>query len=535
MKNNNTKIALALISVLVTIMLTSPVVYGYLFCPLDSKFLGVAGLRPIEQFYYFSEGPSQAIRGHLLFTDKYGRLPAADILINPIGNIIGLISQVTGTSLSIAFNIFRIASSLLLIFSFYFLAKQIITSSFTLLVAIILYCFSAGFDSIFHLFNFSLIDAVDDSMPEANMFISMSGEYYLPLANALFILTLSFAYKLIYKKQKQMLLCGLSLLTLGAVYVYGLVTAVIIISIAALYTGYSEKQTKRAIIIISKLLLFCLPIVGYYLWLVFRFPSIDDEGWFSFPNFWALISTFGFAFLFVTLGLFLKSRRKISDETFLLLWVAITLILVYLPQPFLPIQIQILIGLGAPLSIMFTTSLETISKLAFQKITALSKNARNVLSGMFIFSIAVLSASTNFSFYTQQFSDLQKHVLPWYIDSEVYNAMEWSAQNISEKKLVITSRKLGFIFSSVTACPVYTGVARFREKTLEQKDTEKALKLLKANRVEEASQLFSETEADYIFLDKSLSGADFQKFTTLLKTIYVERFNNPEVSIFQLK
>jgi hypothetical protein len=534
LRSNNTKILLAFFAGIVGFLITLPLLYGYLICPSGKQFLGITGLYPIEQFYYLSMGPSQALKGYFLFADKYSRIADENVLINPIGNIIGAISLATKASLPVSFGIFRILSAFFLIISFYYLAKHFIDSRITLWLSVFLYCFSSGFDSIFHLLSASGIDAVDDSIPEANMFISMSGEYYLATANALFVLVLASAYRLICNGSN-MILCGSLLLLLGLVYVYALVPAVVIISIWALCQGYAEKKMRKNITTLLKLSLFCLPVAGYFLWLIFRFPSINEEGWFAFPNFLSLISSFGFGFLFVTGGFFIKNRADLTKESFLVTWSLITLFLIYLPQSILPIQIQMLIGLGAPLSILAATSLGKLGRLAREKLSIFNNRFFKVIALTFVFCLITLSGWTNLKFYVQQFQNIHKCELPFYIDSHVYEAMEWTGKNVSEHKVVIVSRKLSFIFASITSCNVYTGVNRFRKKTIEQNNTELSLDLFRINHLEEAKKGLRKTGADYLFLEKSLVGDDLSRLHNILKNSYEECFSNGEVSILRLK
>lgn len=536
MRSNNTKITLALFGALVAIMITFPVVYGYLVCPSDKKFLGITGLYPIEQFYYLSIGPSQAAKGHVLFTDKYGRLPDEDVLLNPIANIIGIISAFSGTSLPIAFNIFRVFSSLLLVISFYYLSRQFIASRQTLLISIIIYCFSGGFDFWFNLLHLSSIDAVDDSFPEANIFIAICGEYYLPVANALFITALASAYGLFYRKENKLLLCGISLFLLGAVYVYGLVTAGAILTVGAFCSGYSQKRLGTNIIKLLKLAIFCLPVAAYYVWLiVYRFPSIDDEGWFSFPGLLSFVSTYGFAFLFTVIGFLIKDRLEIIREGYLLMWIIITLVLIYLPQAILPIQIQMLIGLSAPLSIMFATSLAKLGKFISVKVLAKNKQLASILISGISCIVILISSATNIKFYINQYATLDRHEIPSYLKSKVYDAIKWSSVNMDQRNLVIISNKLGFIFSAMTSSKVYMSIVPLHQETAEKQAIERALILVLKSRLEEAKNEFQKTDADYLFLDKLLVSKNFEQMRKSLKECYSETFANEEVSIYKLK
>jgi hypothetical protein len=528
------RFALPAILVILVLMLSAPVFLGYQKAAPGNVFLGITGLYPEEQFYYLSIGPSQAAKGSLMFADRYGRIPDEQVLLNPIGNAMALTARVTNFPLTVAYNIFRVLSSLFLILCFYYLARQFISSPFILILSVLLYSFSAGFDWWFKLLQISAIDPVDDSFPEANMFMAMSGEYYLPLANALFILTLTYAYKLFYKNENTLLQCGITLLALGATYIYGLIPAVIIIAIVAIRNGYIEKTFTRNILRLLKLAIFCLPVIGYYLWLIFQFSTIDDSGWFAPPSLASLLTTFGFCFFYSVAGLFFKKSVQLSKELYLLFWLITSILLIKIPQTILPIQVQMLIGLGAPLAILSATSLDLLGQAISAKLYSLKIQRKNLLAGVVVFSLVALSFTTNLKFYMQQFRDLEKQSLPLYTTIPMYSAMEWSAKNISDDNLVIISRNLGIFYSALTASKVYCGLD-YGEKSPEQIIVERAINLISNNEVEKGKELFRETGANYLFFDKNLAQGDFEQIRNTLKVNFKECYGNREVSIFQLK
>ena len=516
------------------VILSAPVYYGYKKSTTDNKFLGMTALYPTGQFYYMSVGPAQVLRGEYLFADKYERISREQVIINPIGNIIGWIAIGTGLTLPMAFFLYCLFAAIVLVFAFLYLAKQFFADYFLQIIALLIYCFTAGFDFYFHLFNIWIADAVDDSIPEANMFISLSGEYYLPMANALFIAALATSYRIFFKSENRIWLCGLFLFLLGTIYIYGLISAVFILSISALSQGIKEKKIADTLVKLTKLSLFCLPVVGYYIWLIIHFPNIADSGWYPFPSFLAIISTFGFGFLFTLIGFLVKDRKAIAKEFYLLLWIVMTLFLIYLPQPFLPIQIQLLIGLGAPLSILFSSTLNTALARVHAWFPKISGRLFSFFKTGFILCLIVCSSMTNVKFYINQFANIQKKAFPYYLNRDVYKAMEWSAKNISDKKLVIVSRQLGFLFSSITACNVYCGVGSDREVTKESKNIKLIFDDFKNDKPEEAKALVKITKADYLFLDKTLTKGDYEQLRDTIAANFKTCFCNSEVLIVQL-
>jgi hypothetical protein len=523
----------ALILVL-TLLVSAPFFYGYKEATAHEKFLGMTALYPTGQFYYMSVGPSQALKGEVLFSDKYERIAREQVILNPLANLIGGIALVFKVSLPIAFYIYRVLANIFLVLAMLYLARQFTPDLMIMLTAATIYCFIGGFDFYFNLFKVG-IDAVEDSMPEANMFIAMSGDYYLPLANGLFIIVMALAYQIFFKSQKRILLCGIFLTLLGAVYIYGMVSAVVILTVAGLYSGAKQKRIRETFVSLIKLALFCIPIVAYYLWLMLHFSSITEDGWYNFPSILAVISTFGFGFLFSILGLIIKKRNKTESEFFLILWILLTLFLLFLPQSILPIQIQMMIGLGAPLAILSAGTLDIISARIISVFSNKKSLYLSVVQFSLIVPVIVLSAATNIKFYSDQYTKIDKKAFPYYLNRDVYDAMDWSSKNISDKKLVIISRELGFIYSSITACNVYCGVAGDNEVTKEEKRTKQVLDFIKKENIEEAKKALKGLDADYLFLDKTLACQDYEYDKGVLEKNYKECYSNSEVSIFVLK
>ncbi len=521
---NPLAIALLLFALALIVLLIAPVIYGYYHTPHDKVFLGITGLYPYEQFYYLSIGASQALDGSLLFADRFGRIPNEEALLNPIANFIALVVKLTGVSLPVAFHIHRICSSLLAILSLYFLSKQFIKERTGQFLSVVVYSLVAGFDGWSSYLPLVGMDPFDNSVPEANVFIGMSGEYYLPLANALFIFSLTLAYRYLFQNEKTLIWCGVSLFTLGAVYIYGLVPAVVIISVIALAKGVHEKLCRRYMLFLIYLALFCLPVVLYYVWLLLRFEGIDEGGWYAFPPFTALMASFGFGFGIALLGIFVKSRKHLTSEFFLMAWVFITVILLVLPQNMLSIQYQMLIGLGAPLAISLTNTLISIADRF--------RHSKVVLICIGLLFIGI-GSKTNLAFYTHQFKEIRQNKLPYYIDQSAYTALQWCAGHVPQNEPVIVSRRMALLYAYSTGGCVYWGPEDINYQISEDKVVKRALDLLQRNQPVEALSVFCATNAKYLFLDDTLGKEKKALFRQSLASVASVVYENNSVTIFR--
>ncbi len=511
------------------IILSVPVIYGYSITPSGIKFLGITGQVVEDTYAYLALGPAQAIKGHWLFKDPFGRTGDNHIFINPIGNIIGITGMITNSSLSVSFNIFRILSSVVLILCFFSLAKQFIKTPFTLYLSLFIYAFGAGFGYLSNAMGISLkvfnnVDFIGDAMPEANMFISMCGEYYLPLANALFVLVLSFAYQIFFQEQPKTVKAGLGMFALGFIYIYGMIAAMAIIAVCAMLTAFINKSWLLVIKKMMLVFLFCVPAIVYYLWLLTRIPQEHlDADWFPSPSVFNYFMTFGLVLILAIFRIVSHHTHMIrSGEFFLAVWILSTFILVYLPVPF---QLQMIIGIGAPLGILSSLMIEDIWKKMKEKIQKTSVYKTLGYSGLV--SLLILICSSNIHFYINQFTRLQERSSLHYISDGIAEAFEWSKSNIPEDEAVLVPRSLTAAYAAFSGCSAYGGPDY--ELAPHQQLIYNLLAELDSVGPETLKTGFSERKISYLFLSEP-SENELQTLNRLFKTVY----KNDNAAIYKL-
>jgi hypothetical protein len=511
--------AIALIAVL-----AMPVVYGYMHTPPNKVFLGIGGLYPTEQFYYLSVGASQVYSNSFLFAERYGRIADENVFLNPIANVLRLFASLTNWPLTIVFNLFILCSSVLLNIAFLQLAKQFIANNWVRFWALVFYCIVAGLGGIANFLKLPF-DPFDDSVPEANVFMAMSGEYYLPLANALFILSLTYVYRLFIKEEKTLWRCGLSLFALGTVYIYGLILAVTITTCIGVWAIYKKPSKWMALKNLIALALFCAPVVAYYMWLLLHLPGIDDEGWYNFPPFSSLLFTFAFGLFLTAMGFATKPIKLLRGESFLYLWILVTILLVSIPQNFLPIQYQLLIGLGAPLAILSVNTLARVLNIL---------TVGDAVFNLLMLGVVLVCSTTSLLFYSERFSELNKGDLPYYIDKDLHEAILWCKNNIPQNQPVMVSRKLAFIYSGYTGGRVYCGIAPIHEKTKEDKNIDYGMQLIETGKADKALNYFRKLNIHYIFFDETLNNMGrIQKIKALEPFAHV-LFTNRHVTVLSI-
>jgi hypothetical protein len=364
----------------------------------------------------------------------------------------------------------------------------------------------------------------------------MFGEYYYPLANALFILTLSFAYQWIFLRKAKIWQTGVLLLLLSASYIYGMVTAVIIILLCVLFLGFKQKRLFLLMKQATFVFLFCAPVIIYYVWLLSQYPEINDSSWYSTPPFTTIFCTMGLVLVFSVLRLGFRWRFLKNEDTFLAIWAVASLALIYIPGFIASFHLMLLIGIKAPLCIMAVLFLRDCINFITKKIKLpLEKRSLQHTAGSAIFlTFILISALTNIHFYIQQLYELRARSEPYYIEKPIYDAMAWCSVNISPEKLVVTNKKLAFLFSGITACRVYSAVASFDKNTEHDKQMDKLLKAMLANNQFEAGSVLKSMNANYFFLENSMTTKEFESLRTFFKRNYKEIFSNAQVSVIQL-
>lgn len=440
----------------IILLLIAPHIYALLVEDTNSQFLGITGLYPKEQFYYLSVSATQSLKdGSWLFSDKYNRVEATGVFVNPIGNFIYLIATLLPFSLAQAFSLYVLMSSALLLWSYIQLSKCFVKSVKLQILGLCLYVFGSGIGYLSEQFALH-IHSIDLSAPALNMFLAMQGEFYHPVANALLLICLRFTYEVLHKQQPHYLKLTLSVFALGWIYIYALV---LYITIAFIYLIYIYLQRSKcnsitvnftATVVVATLLPLC-----YYVWLAFRVIGTNDDNWVYVPDIETIFGTYFFAIIpalaFVLLAIVLGKKQY----ALLFIWFITTLALLYLPFNLIPFNFQMLTGFGAVCSICAVLLYEKI----FNKVRGLS--VFSTLSKLHLFTLFILLYITLFStsnayLYLQQLHSIKNNDKPYFITKNIYDGFTWSYKNLKSSDNILIDNDWSLYFAGISGCNVYS-------------------------------------------------------------------------------
>lgn len=445
------------------LLVTYPVWLGSSLSNEEMAFTGAVGLYPDETFYYMALGPAEMSDAQRLFgEDKFIRADG-NLFINPIGNFIAFVADLFSLSSTNAFLLFRLIAAALLALSFFKLSTLFIESTTARLFGLVFFLFGSGYDGC--------IDGLGCSWsltaPEMNMFVSMVGEYYIPLANAIYIFYMAFLIQLLRSTNRSicLVLAGLMFL-LGVVYIYGLLVAMLI---TFFLIGFQIKQSgiRSPVSGLLSALIGAAPVIAYYAWL-FIFHMDDaarNDGWVAGPRITETFLTYVWVFIpasvFVLWSLF-TNRLKNNGFAPLIIWSIVGFLLTLIPPPFLPFQVQAHIGISAPLVIMATKLM--IDNKRFQN-TYLSFSTLSIRA--VTVSLLVLSILPNIKFYDQTLNRLQQMTYPEFVEKDAMNVMQWATQNIPQESVVVVQEDRARMFAGLVGSRVFFRNPMPGEKTAE--------------------------------------------------------------------
>lgn len=463
---NRFKLTVCLTLVLLA-AITFPMWLGHSVKNQDNVFSGVVGLYPGDSFYYLALGPAEmADEQKVMGEDKFMRADKA-MFINPIGNCIAVISDLTDWDNTTSFFFYRLFAAVLLVISFVRLSSVFLSLVVFRFLALFLFIFGGGWDGC--------IDSLgacswSSTAPEMNPFIALIGEYYIPTAIAFLLFYLERLLRLVKMnapQSKELFVLGTLLFVLGAMYIYSMLVAISITASLLLYNWIQKGGfTTGTIKIAASTTLFSLPVIVYYAWLYTNLNSAaQDEGWVIGPNlietlltnFWVAIP----AILLIVLNL-IKNGKK-NDWMTLIVWVTIVLVITRIPPPYLPFQVQAHVGLSAPLCIMTAIGMQELYSSGWfdgrKRILAIS------ISAAFMF----LSVQPNWKFYSEMLNRIEQMEYPEFADKDDVNALTWIRENLPQSTTFAVAEEKARMLAGITGCRVFYKGASFGVPTEEKR------------------------------------------------------------------
>lgn len=348
-----------LITAIIIIFTSIPFVFGYIYTPKGGYFTGIHSLAPGDYHVYFSN-ILETYKGHFLYRDLYTTESTQYNIINIFWNFAGLIGKIFSFSPILAFHASRIIAIPILLFTLYIFASYLYGESKKRKFFFLFLCFASGVGAYFEPL-FANVDMaggyygkpMDVWVAESNIFLSMlhSGHMTLSLALVVIIFLL---YLVGQEKQKFIysIIAGASSLLLLSFhpFLFPIICAVLFSHIIFLFIT-KNKQSIRAFYQSVTVLLMCVPMLLYYAYMmtndiVSRVRAEQNINVTPLPH--LLVLSYGFLFIFGVCGIyqFLKQKDKDYKTIFLFIWLAVQIVIIYLPFNF---QRRMVEGLSIPL------------------------------------------------------------------------------------------------------------------------------------------------------------------------------------------
>lgn len=456
---------------LVIILTTLPLIYGWWGAKSDEEFTGVHFTVLTDWFVYYSH-MEQVRQGHYLFKDLFTSEPHWPTL-NIFWLSVGLFAKIFSLSNILAFNIARI----LLIPFFYFIAYLFLALNFYEIknrkLGLLLLSFSSGCGTLLidrlvrfpnNFTNGQLNWPMDLWVPEMNTYLTL---YYSPhfiasliLIIFIFLLTSLFAEN---KKIIYALPAGLSSLVLFAFHPFHVLTIFVVIACYfATLIFLARKIIWSYVIYYSLIITLSLPAIFYY----FYFLQNDEvlrqkyaQNLCLTTPFWLTIFSWGLLLVggVYTLSIFLRKNNQILKNNlsliFVAVWAIVQFCLLFAPVLF---QRRLTEGLHYPLVVLTVIALVEI----WQRISQQNNKFKKIIFSqrylVLMFIIFLLTASNLFAVAADLYMYYSRKEFV-YVNKENISAMEY-LKNINDGQVVLnTAEKIVNIIPAYSGQTIYVG------------------------------------------------------------------------------
>ncbi len=497
----------------------------------DKAFTGVVGLYADESFYYLALGPAEMSDEQRMFgEDKFLRADKA-MFINPIGNGIALLSDITKWSDTTSFFLYRMLAAILLAVSFFKLSGLFLAGLPFRILALCLFLFGAGWDGCVN-----ILESCSWTLwaPEMNPFISCVGEYYIPTATALLLFYMERVIRVASTatpQRKDLLTLGVLLFLLGVVYIYSMLIAICITASILIHKWLTERVTTSAVIgTVVWAGLFSLPVIVYYTWMYTNLNSAaQDDGWVMGPtlietlltNFWVAVPAM------IVVGINLVSNRRKDDWATLAVWVFTVLLITRIPPPYLPFQVQAHVGLSAPLAI--------ITAIGTQQLFGQSGTNRSIkilalsISGLLLF----FAVQPNLKFYSQMLNRIEQMEYPEFAHKDELKALEWIRENLPQSATFAVVEEKARMLAGLTGCRVYYKNTRFDEYS-ETKRVLEAWSSTMGKGTTDCPSVLVKEKVSFVFVDPMFRSKYLEPAGILDIPCSKRIYSSGEVSVWQL-
>lgn len=417
------------IVIIILALITIPTIYGYLNINNELVFGGFL-LNPIDGNSYLAK-MYQGWTGSWTFTLPYSPVKGEGAYIFLFYLLLGHIARWLNLPLILVFHLARLSSALFFFCIIWKLIKNIIKDQELNIFAFVLCALGSG---IGWLVSFFGILPMDFWVAEAYPFLSVYVNPHFPLSMALILKGIllfdSRPSKLIWPQISAIGFVLANLLPFGFISLGLLLLVKLVLGL--------KLDTKNKLITLVIYSISGFPILIYQYYLTRSNPLLAEwnlQNQTPAPEILNLILSLSPSIILAIICFFrILKKQSNKDELFLAIWMALALILTYLP---FNLQRRFLLGIFIPTSLLAMIYLRKVFK---------SRSFTLAASMLILFSLI-----TNTIVITMGFIGVASHQAVLFQSKSESEGLEWIEKNSSEDTVVLTNSRLGMFL------PAYTG------------------------------------------------------------------------------
>lgn len=453
-----------LISCIIVIITSAPMMVGILSAPEGKTFLGYQRINSADTSVYYS-WIEQGKEGHLLFKSLYTSEDQVRYIFDPFWLGVGLFAKIFSLSAFVSYQLIRIflipifLAVAYMFISFFFSEERKRKICFLLLI------FSSGLGGLASAV--ITTGGLNTALPSMDLWavetVTFLELYHSPHFLASLTLTIStfLLILLAFEKQKIILsfLAGLTALLLFQFHpfnvpiIWGIIGGYVIAEIIRRRTlKFSLVKYYLVLIAISS------PAVAYHFWSLQTFESRTQyalqNNLFT-PPFYNFLFTYGFVGLLACIGIFfsLKKSNLNNPRFFLISWIVIQFVISKLP--FINFQIKSLEGLHFALVIMAAYGLFHLKDCAEKNKFCKKYFFRNQIA-LILIAIPLIS----FSNLIILLRDVDTHLMRdanFFQSDQKISAAKWLRSNSPPDSIILSTEINGNLIPALAVRTVYLG------------------------------------------------------------------------------
>ncbi len=461
----------AAVTLAVVVLTGLPYLYGYLQSTPDRIFIGWHAQTPVDFAVYISY-IKQIAGGNFLVRDLFTTEPQPRAMLNVAWLAVGLFARIFNLDPRLAFHLACLLFAPFLLFTAYLLIALIFREIRPRLTALFLLAFAGGWGFYglpvlsflsrrIDFFDRTEYWPADLDITESYIFSAIYQSPHFIMSWTFLLLTFLFYLLAFTKRQSRYFLAaGLAALIFFNFHPYYFFLVLGVTGLYFLYGILAEKMIDWRLAAGYGLSLATGAVSVIYHWqLIVSDPLIGARAganvtmvYFFLPFFFC----FGAFLLFGGAGIYLAARRKLFEPklVFCLIWIGVSLVLIFTPNPF---QRHYYEGLFFPLMIFSVIALMALGgwlkiKLPPRQYELLLDNKFMII--MLFFFVFCLSNAFNITRDLYYFS---RQLPLFYLDADDNNALNWLARQPKTGGAALAGEYFSHLIPGFTGQTVFAG------------------------------------------------------------------------------